>query len=124
MKTTISLFLLILYSLFFSIQFSLAQSPTWLNFSKRKLTYPDAEYYTGFGTASVNKVESIEAKIKMAESYAKQGLSESIKVTVQSNVVLQTIEENKKIAAEFTQSVVSFSNVNLSGLKTETWFDK
>jgi hypothetical protein len=123
MKTPISLFLL-LNCLFFSIQFSVAQSPSWIDFSNRKLAFPDAAYFTGFGTASVNKGEAIDEKLKVAESYAKQGLSESIIVTVQSNVVHQTIEENQKIAEEYTQSVVSFSNVNLSGLKTETWFDK
>ena len=103
---------------------SFAQSPAWLDFSQRKLAYPDAEYFTGFGIAKVNKNETMEEKLKTAESYARQGLSESVKVTVQSTAVHQVEEKDRKIADDYKQSVASFSNVSLSGLKTETWFDK
>ncbi len=108
----------------FTLHCAVAQSPSWLDFTQRKLAYPDAQYFTGFGTVKVNKGESVDEKLKTAESYARQGLSESVKVTVQSMVVHQVEEKDRKIADDYKQSVTSFSNVNLSGLKNETWFDK
>ncbi|MBC8313894.1 MAG: hypothetical protein H8E51_00190, partial [Bacteroidetes bacterium] len=67
--------LLFFFFLFSNSSFS--QKPSWFDFDKRKVSYPDAEYFTGFGMARLTKGESLEDNLKAAESYAQQELIES-----------------------------------------------
>ena len=114
--------LLFFFFLFSNSSFS--QKPSWFDFDKRKVSYPDAEYFTGFGMARLTKGESLEDNLKAAESYAQQELIESIQVTVQSIAVHELSEQNQEIRESYKQAVSSFSKVSLPGIEDETWYDK
>jgi len=116
--------LILLIYLFLIPHSSFPQSPSWLDFDQRKASYPDVEYFTGFGMAKLTKGESHEDNLKAAESYAQQELIESIQVTVQSVAVHELSEQNREIRESYRQAVASFSKVSLPGIEDETWYDK
>jgi len=122
MKPRIALLFAISFSLFI-IHNSQAQSPSWLDPNKRKIIYPYSKFFTGFGTAYLNKGVSRDENRKAAESDAKQDLIESIRVTVKSIAIHKLSEQNKEIRESYRQAVSSFSKIKLPGIKDETHFD-
>lgn len=116
--------LILLFTVILLSHSSFSQKPSWFDFDKRKVSYPDAEYFTGFGMAKLTKGELQEDNLKAAESYAQQELIESIQVTVQSAAVHELSEQNQEIRESYKQAVSSFSKVSLPGIEDETWYDK
>jgi len=104
---------------------SFTQVPTWLDSDQRKALYPDAEYFTGFGEASLTKGELMEDNMKAARSYAKQSLAESVQVIIESITVHNVSERNQEVQESYKQAVSSISSINLPGIKEETpYYDK
>ena len=123
MKAQIVFFLTISFSLF-TIRYSHAQTPTWLDSDKRKTLYPNSKFFTGVGEAILNRGESMDENRKAAESDAKQDLIESIQVTVESIAIHKLSEQNQEIRESYRQAVSSFSKIKLPGIKDDTHFDK
>jgi hypothetical protein len=114
----LTLFLLLAHATAFS------QPPAWLDYASRKSTYSDSQYFTGFGQLKVNKNEDPDEKLNKAKEDARTEASQSAEVTIQSKTILIVEEKDRNIANEFKQSMVTFSDVKLMGLKVESWFDK
>ncbi len=118
------------YSLLFTIFLLLiqphtfAQPPAWLDYATRKSAYPDTKFFNGFGQIKVNKNEAPDEKLNKAKEDARTEASQSAEVTIQSKTILIVEEKDRNIANEFKQSMVTFSDVKLMGLKVESWFDK
>jgi len=108
----------------FLVTISSFAQPLWLDFEQRKAAYPDAEYFTGFGIAKLEKGESEEDNLNTAKSFALQDLTESVRVTVESASVHELSEVNRQFSESYKQAVTSFSSVTLPGIQTQTWFNR
>ncbi|MCK5822905.1 MAG: hypothetical protein KAG95_02815 [Bacteroidales bacterium] len=101
-----------------------SQEPEWIDYNSRKQKFPQSFYFSGFSWEKVkgDKVPNeVFAKLK---NQVKTQISEAMQVTVATTTILNTAEIDDKFSQSFKQSSVSFSNVNLVGLKTETYFQK
>lgn len=114
------LFLVMVSLCFFELT---AQTPSWVEPEMRRMKYPDNVYLTGFASEMNLKKEDAAEVLKRCESYAKNRLNESVLVSVQSVSNLEVTETNSNILEYFKTSTASSSYINLSGLKTETYFD-
>jgi len=101
----------------------LAQKTDWLKAAERQQNYPPSEYLIGFSSGK-NYDESSEADLQQTHlQYAKQQLVESIFVTVNSSVMNQVDIGAGKRETKFTNTVKTNSQLQLNGLKTETFYD-
>ncbi len=115
--------LVILFLLLNSINLH-AQQPRWIDPQWRNVSYPDGKYLVGFASEK-GKSKTVEIELlKKLESYAKSQLGESVKVSINSLSELNTTETNGKVQEYFKKNCTSASNIEIAGLKTETYFDE
>jgi hypothetical protein len=102
-----------------------AQKPHWIDFHKRKELFPNSEFFVGYSWGETkNRDKNIDKIIISLKDNAISELSQSIQVTVESNT-LSISEENNEIYNDyFKNRISSYSKVNVIGLKTETYYDK
>ncbi|MEN7546704.1 DUF4384 domain-containing protein [Rapidithrix thailandica] len=100
-----------------------AQEPFWTDYARRKAKLPESRYLVGFSSqaqvSAARKEDAMEALLEMA----KKQLVESVQVTVKSISTMNIENLDSKTLEYFKQSSVSYSNLNISGLKTETYYD-
>jgi hypothetical protein len=101
-----------------------AQPPSWHDYTERHNRFPASRYFTGFGQIKVEKNENPEEKLKRAKSDAGSEATQTIETTIQTVTYHQVGEMDKRIAEEFRQSVSTFSDVTIQGLRVETFYDK
>lgn len=120
------LFKKISFSLIF-IVFSLtlfAQQPSWTDYYKRQNMYPENEFLMGF-VSGINTTDEESGKLKsIYESLAKDKLIQSIQVEIESNNSLNISNVNGKSDEEFLSKSVSFSSANVSGLSTQSFYNR
>jgi len=98
--------------------------PDWTEYGKRQQQYPNAQYLVGFSSARGVAPSQAEEKIEQLLGYAKQELTESVYVTIKSIGVLNIHNVNAQTHESFRKNSVSYSKLNLSNLKTKTYYDK
>lgn len=101
----------------------MAQPPEWTNESFRKMKYPEKDFLSGYASEPNIKKEEPGFLLGRLETYAKNRLNESVIVSVQSVTNLDVTETNNQVIQYFKTSAASYSNLNLTGLKTETFYD-
>jgi hypothetical protein len=101
-----------------------AQTPAWVDFAQRQQTYPDEVYFTGFVMNELNKEESTGALLEKLKVNAVEALISTVQVTVESVSTLLQTQVNDQLSDEFKSASTSFSKIDLTGLHTETYFDK
>ena len=116
--------ILIFCSLFLFANAMQAQLPDWVDFGRRQALYPHVKYFTGFSMDKKEKDESVFDLLEKLEENAADELVNSVQVTVESVSTLQAIEIDYDFHETFKHSSSSFSKIDLSGLKTETYYDK
>ncbi|MBN1251961.1 MAG: hypothetical protein JXR51_06755 [Bacteroidales bacterium] len=105
-----------------------AQAPGWIKYETRTIKYPENNYLMSF--SSETNYYDIDANelINRCVENTKKGVSESVNVSIKSVTVSGISNVNTGIDAETVEyikhSSVSYSNIELSGLKTETYYDK
>jgi len=104
--------------------FIYAQTPNWTNFSQRQQLYPQSEYFIGFSMNNKHKEESQVALLEKLSTSAVEELVSTVQVTVESVTTQIQSEVNDKLSSSFKSASTSFSKIELTGLKTETYYDK
>ena len=103
---------------------AIAQRPSWVDYEERTARYPKSEYVIGFNSQSgVSSYEADQIQDELLE-YARIKLVESINVTIKSIGTLNITNVNQQTHEYFKKTSASYSKVNLTGLETETYYDK
>ncbi len=114
--------------IFLGMNFSFAQNPAWTKYESRQALFPEQNYLTGF-SSEINYDESDVAELlDKCKGNAKKTLVESVKVSIKS-VTLSGIEnlnsgKNIETFEYIKHSSVSYSNIDVAGLLSETFYDK
>lgn len=122
MGTMKNIFYFFMFVFFF--QNTYAQTPDWIDFNYRNQSYPSSAFFTGFSWDEKMKSETPSQLLERLEGNATTELIESVQVTVESETVHNTLEMDEEVHEQFKQASTSFSRVNLTGLKLQTFYDK
>ncbi len=105
-----------------------AQTPKWVKYQNREAFYPENSYLRAFSSEINYDNQSIIELLEKCKNNAKKTLSESIQVSIKSVTVSGTQNISTGTDAEtheyIKHSSVSCSNINVIGLKSETYYDK
>ncbi|MCK9450419.1 MAG: DUF4384 domain-containing protein [Bacteroidales bacterium] len=101
-----------------------AQTPDWVDFGQRQQLYPDSEYFIGFGMNELKKGESENVLLEKLKMVAIEELVSTVQVTVESVTTQLQSQVNEQVSNELKSASTAFSKIDLTGLKTETYFDK
>jgi len=103
---------------------SLAQKPAWTDYYNRQNMYPENEFLVGF-VSGVNLTNEDVGKMKsIYEAMAKDKVIQSIQVEIEMNNSLNISNINGESDEEFLSKSVSFSKANISGLTTQSYYDR
>ena len=105
-----------------------AQQPLWTKYLTRVENYPEQTYIIGFSSEINYSNSDINELIDRCKENAKKELIESIKVSIKSVTVSGISNINTGIDQETVEylkhSSVSYSNMEVSNLKSETYYNK
>lgn len=103
---------------------SFAQKPAWTDYYNRQSMYPENEFLVGF-VSGINNTNEDAGKLKSVyEAMAKDKVIQSIQVEIETNNSLNISNKNGKSEEEFLSKSVSFSKANISGLTTQSYYDR
>lgn len=103
---------------------ALAQKPAWTDYYKRQSMYPEDQFLVGF-VSGVNTNDEEAGKLKSVyEAMAKDKLIQMIQVEIETNNSLNISNVNGQSDEEFLSKSVSFSKANVSGLNTQSFYDR
>lgn len=123
MRTLTHNFILPLLFLF-TYQYNNAQTPKWAVDSLRIKQYPEIEFIVAFvSEQNRNKEELPKLQAKLID-LATTNLVQSIQTTITAISTINTIEMDNKLHQTFQQSSTSASNLKVTGLKSESTYDK
>ncbi len=123
MRTLTHNFILPLLFLF-TYQYNNAQTPKWAVDSLRIKQYPESEFIVAFASEqNRNKEELPKLQAKLID-LATTNLVQSIQTTITAISTVNTIELDNKLHQTFQQSSTSASNLKVTGLKSESAYDK
>ena len=100
----------------------LGQIPDWVDENKRNRGYSSEFYLKGFVTEG--KVQENEKTISRLKDLAKSELIESIQVSIQSKSELKEEEKKNSFQQNYLFESSSFSEADIYGLETTTFYDK
>jgi len=100
-----------------------AQAPEWINPAHRKQQYSERDFVVGFASEKNTQKENPNELLGRLENYAKGQIAKYIQVTVRSETVLIELDEGDRFQQSFSSIGHSASNLVLSGLKAETYYD-
>jgi len=103
-------------------------SPSWLDPDVRNVMYSHDRYFRGFATAFLQKNERVEDAIMRATQSAMGEMTERIHVTVSTNKLSITINEqdarqDETIRSAFTSAIYAESQAEIVGSRVETYYD-
>ncbi len=101
-----------------------AQTPEWIDPIRRAQQYSEQMYLTGFASEKNVGKDNPSELLKRLENYAKAQIAEYIQVTVQSEATLSVNETNKNFNQTFSSIKHSSTNLILSGLKIQTFYNE
>lgn len=118
---------LFLFICFFNF-LSANSKPAWVDDDDRLKNYPESEYLTGFTLESdISKGGNAELYNKLITN-ARTQLIQNVKVKIQvlSNLNTDNLQQNNSVSfrQQFTENASSTSDLELHGIKTETYYDK
>ncbi|GAH64017.1 unnamed protein product, partial [marine sediment metagenome] len=100
------------------------QAPDWVQDRGKSAKLPPAVYFTGYGIASVDGRHSRQESEQLALDAAKGTLIEKIQVHIQSEVISRIEESGKHLVDYAGMTTVSYSSLEVTGLKSETYYDR
>ena len=116
-----------LINIYFAILIShslIAQKPNWLESISRSELFPSKIYFQGFKFSNKGLSETRDELTKRLISSAKEELIESISVRIKSSSTLITENSGRNFNQKFKKQISAFSEAELFGLSTETYFDE
>ena len=99
-------------------------SPDWTDYEKRHSIFPENSFLVGFSAEINENGQNIDELLKMLQGFARTHLVESITVTIKSVATLNVSNMDEITHQSFKQKSVSYSNIKVLGLKSETYYDK
>jgi len=114
----------LLLSFYFSLLSLSAQTPAWVDYEQRQQLYPLEEYFIGFASDKQDKQGSENELLGNIKMSAKEELVNTVQITVESISSQYMSEVNDQFSKSFKTASTSFSKMDLSGLQTQTYFDK
>jgi len=100
------------------------EKPSWTDYKERAANYPESQYLVGFSSQQMPKGEDKAEFLDKQKAAARTELSQSVQVNIKS-ISMMNIENLDSKTHEYFQNVSSaYSNVDIAGLKTETYFDE
>ena len=124
MKIKIIAFILIFASIDLMAQRSMVDAPKWTDYQRRNAFYSDNEYLKGFVSETLNKGDDVEQAKGRLISAARTLLNESVLTEIKSITSSKIITENTETYEYFKQTSLSLTKLKISGLKTESYYDK
>ncbi len=100
------------------------KAPKWVEYDQRESMFPEDKYVVGFASEAYTSFGVPDELEDRLQSDARTELVESIKVNIRSMSTTQMMTQNEQAHSSFRRTSVSLSNIELQGLKTETYFDK
>ncbi|MBX2842629.1 MAG: DUF4384 domain-containing protein [Flammeovirgaceae bacterium] len=119
--SSLSLLLLIFIQLPLHVS---AQAPGWTDYVERTNQFPKGSYIVGFNSERNVSSSQADAVLENLLDYAKIQLIESISVTIKSIGTLNITNINSQTHEYFKKTSASYSKVNVTGLKTDIYYDK
>lgn len=105
-----------------------SQTPGWIKYENRHAFYPESTYITGFSSEINYQNTDVAELLETCKGNAKKSLVESVKISIKSITLSGTenINTGNNVATYeyIKQSSVSYSNIDVAGLKSETYYDK
>ncbi len=105
-----------------------AQAPQWVKYQNRYAFYPAKSYLTGFSSEINYTNQDVSELLEKCKNNAKKNLIESVQVSIKSLTVSGTENlntgNNAKTYEYIKHSSVSYSKIDVAGLKSETYYDK
>lgn len=120
MRTLISLIVTLLIS---HLAFS-QEAPGWVNPVQRSAMYPEEKYLVCFKSDVLAKDNDPAALAETLLKLAKNQLVEQLRVTIKSSTSIHIENSNTHTKEIFLQAGTATSEANLTGLKTEIWYNK
>ena len=114
--------LIVIYLLGYVPFHGFCQAPAWLDESNRNKEYASEYYLTGF--LKEIKVTESERVIERLKELVKSELIESIQVSIQSKSELKEQESMNRFSESFVFETSVFSEADIYGLETRTYYDK
>jgi hypothetical protein len=115
---------IILFIVMFFLSPVFSQQPNWIDFSYRKMKYPDREYLTSFIWNEADRKDNPAEKMEELKESARNEISSSLRVRVKSMTVSNVVEANEQLNKYFKQATSAYTDIELSGLKYNTYYDK
>ena len=101
-----------------------AQEPAWLDPVNRAKTWPTEDFLTAFATEVMNKNQSEAEAQERLNQIVKGQLSDAIMVSINAQTELNITIENTATDQKLERRSASASDVDLVGLKLDSYFDK
>jgi hypothetical protein len=105
-----------------SLAFAL-ETPDWAKNYGKSARYSDAMYLTGFGMDKLGKEKDRGKSMQRATESAKGTLIQRVRVSIQSTVNAQTVEQGQTLSAYFSNATQSTSSLEIQGLTVDTYYD-
>ena len=124
---TINRYFYLIVSIFLLLQIDVfaEDPPKWIEDGRRKFDYPDKTYLTGFAIDMDTKKDDIDEVLANLRETAKGILINTVKVKVKNISTLDVRDASGQDVQEtFRQYSESFSELEIKGLKVESYFDK
>lgn len=99
------------------------QKPEWIDASARASMFPESKFLVGFASQAGGRMESSDELLEKVSEYSRIQLIESIWVDIRSIGSYDLNNSEDGTQETFRKNSVSFSNAQISGLKTETFYD-
>jgi hypothetical protein len=127
MKRNLLTLLVLLISLNLSLLYGQAP-PGWTKYESRQAFYPEQTYIVGF--SSENNLSEADANelLEKCKDNARKTLVEAVQVSIKSTTVSginsSNYQNNPETFDYIKHSSVSYSNADIAGLVSETYYDK
>jgi len=102
---------------------AMSQTPAWVNPSQRSSMFPSGSFLMAFKSESCDEEDS-EQVLKKIVKLAKSDLVEQIRVTVKSSSTVRLENENSASDEYFRQDGSVNAEASLTGLTTDTYYDR
>lgn len=99
------------------------ETPEWVKSCGKSAKYPDALYLTGFGMDKLGKDKDRGKSMQRATESAKGTFIQRVRVSIQSTVNSQTVEQGQALSSYFSNATQSTSSLEIQGLTVETFYD-
>lgn len=99
------------------------ETPEWVKNYGKSAKYSDAIYLTGFGMDKLGKDKDRAKSMQRATESAKGTLVQRVRVSIQSTVNSQTVEQGQALSSYFSNATQSTSSLEIQGLTVETFYD-